>query len=87
MGNRELIALLNSSSWCLVMVVCLLLAVPWGCRRFVVVVFPDHSHLLFLSLAFPPPINWLISIIHSQRHWMIRSKGSFCDISKAFVSV
>ena len=21
---------------------------PWGCLRFVIVVFPDHTHLLFL---------------------------------------
>ena len=26
----------------------LFLAVPWGCLRFVIVVFPDHAHLLFL---------------------------------------
>ena len=48
MGKRELVALLNLSSWCLVMVEWLFLAVPWGCLRFVIVVFPDHSHLLFL---------------------------------------
>ena len=48
MGKRELVALLNLSSWCLVMVERLFLAVPWGCLRFVVVVFPDHTHLLFL---------------------------------------
>ena len=48
MGKRELVALLNLSSWCLVMVEWLFLAVPWGCLRFVVVVFPDHTHLLFL---------------------------------------
>ena len=28
----------------------LFLAVPWGCQRFVIVVFPDHTHLLFLEL-------------------------------------
>ena len=48
MGKRGLIALLNLSSWCLVMVVRLFLAVPWGCLQFVIVVFPDHTHLLFL---------------------------------------
>ena len=48
MGKRELIALLNLSSWCLVMVEWLFLAVPSGCLQFVVVVFPDHTHLLFL---------------------------------------
>ena len=44
---RELIALLNLSSWCLVVVERLFLAVPWGCLQFVIVVFPDHTHLLF----------------------------------------
>ena len=48
MGKKELIALLNLSSWCLVMVERLLLAVTHGCLRFVIVVFPDHTHLLFL---------------------------------------
>ena len=28
----------------------LFLAVAWGCLRFVIVVFPDHTHLLFLFL-------------------------------------
>ena len=49
MGKRELIALLNLSSWCLVMVELLFLAVPRGCLQFVIVVFPDHTHLLFLT--------------------------------------
>ena len=48
MGKRELIALFNLSSWCLVMVKRLFLAVPRGCLQFVIVVFPDHTHLLFL---------------------------------------
>ena len=39
MGKRELIALLNSSSWCLVMVERLFLAVPRGCLQFVIVYF------------------------------------------------
>ena len=50
MGKRELIALLNLSSWCLVMVERLFLAVPRGCLQFVIVVFPDHTHLLFFKL-------------------------------------
>ena len=48
MGKRELIALLNLSSWCLVMVERVFLAVPRGCLQFVIVVFPDHTHLLFI---------------------------------------
>ena len=39
MGKRALVALLNLSSWCLVMVEWLFLTVPWGCLRFVIVVF------------------------------------------------
>ena len=48
MGKRELIALLNMSSWWLVMVEWLFLAVPRDCLQIVIVVFPDHTHLLFL---------------------------------------
>ena len=53
MGKRELIALLNLSSWCLVMVERLFLAMPRGCLQFVIVVFPDHTHLLFFTLSRP----------------------------------
>ena len=45
MGKRELVALLNLSSWCLVM------ALPRGAMGLsviVILVFPDHTHLLFL---------------------------------------
>ena len=31
------------------MVEWLFLAVPWGCLPFVIVVFPDHTHFLFLT--------------------------------------
>ena len=51
MGKRELIALLNLSSWCLVMVERLFLTLPRGCLQFVIVVFPDHTHLLFFFSA------------------------------------
>ena len=51
MGKRELVALLNLSSLCLVMVERLFLAVPRGCLWFVIVVFPDHNHLLFLIIV------------------------------------
>ena len=49
MGKRELVALLSFSSWCLVMVEWLFFAVPRGCLKFVIVVFPDHTHLLILD--------------------------------------
>ena len=49
MGKRELVALLLLPSWCLVMVERLFLTVPRVCLQFVIVVFPDHSHLLFFK--------------------------------------
>ena len=48
MGKRALVALLNLSSWCLVVVGRLFLAVPRGYLQLVIVSFPDHTHLLFL---------------------------------------
>ena len=63
MRKRELVALLYLSSWCLVMVERLFLVVPWGCLRFVIVVFPDHTHLLFLmSLVFFFILHILVKI-------------------------
>ena len=41
--------LLSLSFWCLVIVVWLFLAMPLVHLRFLIVVFPDHTHLLFLS--------------------------------------
>ena len=62
MGKRELIALLNLSSWCLVMVERLFLAVPRGCLQFVIVVFPDHTHLPFLyGISGPLSSNFFIT--------------------------
>ena len=51
MGKRELVALPNLSSWCLLMVERLFLAVPWGCLRFVIVVFPDHTHYFWWCIS------------------------------------
>ena len=67
MGKRELVALLNLSSWCLLMVGRLFLAVPWGCLRFVIVVFPDHTHLQF--------------IIYISHHHLLSTK--YIDVKKS----
>ena len=61
MGKRELVALLNLSSWCLMMVERLFLALPRGCLRFVIVVFPDHTHLLFVVT-----FNYLENMYHNN---------------------
>ena len=47
MRKRELVALHSLSSWYLMIVVWLFLAVPWVCLQFVIVLFHDHTHLLF----------------------------------------
>ena len=44
-----MVALLCLSSWCLVIVVWLFLAVSSVCLQFVIVVFSDHAHLIFLD--------------------------------------
>ena len=46
-GKRELVALLSLFSWWLIMVVWLFLVVQWLCLQFVIVVFPDHTTLLY----------------------------------------
>ena len=56
-GKREMIVLLLLSYGCLVTVnvLWLFLTLPWVGLRCVIVVFPDHTHLLFLiyvSLTF-----------------------------------
>ena len=69
MGKRELVAMLNLSSWCLVVVERLFLAVPQGCLRFVIVVFPDHTHLLFLMHAQVVQIHhWTNKLLFYQTH-------------------
>ena len=57
-------ALLNLSSWCLVMVERLFLAVPRGCLQFVIVVFPDHTHLLFLVVLRVAVLHMFYCIVH-----------------------
>ena len=44
-----MVAFHSLSSWYLVIVVWLFLAVPWICLLFAIVVFPDHTDLLFLG--------------------------------------
>ena len=71
MGKRELVALLNLSAWCFVVVVWLFLAVPWVSLQFVIVVFPDHTHFLFW-------IQWLApreKVLKVMKNCMSSSQG------------
>ena len=76
MGKIELVALLNLSSWCLVMVERLFHAVPWGYLWFVVVVFPDHTHLLFLT-------SFILNDYHLQNDTIsMRLSSIYCNVSQ-----
>ena len=66
-GKRDLVALLSLSSWCLVIVERLFLAVPQGCLRFVIVVFPDHTHLLSMRHGLAP-CNTHNFVVCGQKH-------------------
>ena len=73
MGKRELVALLTLSSWCLVIVVWLFLAVPWSCLQFVIVVFPYHPLTIFVfnfmcGLCF---LNVLMSLPYGSMGWCV----------------
>ena len=79
MGKRELVALLNLSSWCLVMVERLFLAVPWGCLRFVIMVFPDHTYLLFFKFQL---ILCFVTVLSCRRVlcFVTSSYGVLCQM-------
>ena len=94
-GRRGLVALLGLSSWCLVMVERLFLAVPRGCLQFVIVVFPDHTHLLFSLLTYksidvdegkPFSSTWVFIrgihayAIRTKRYWLIKSSLLPCTM-------
>ena len=65
MGKRELVALLNLSSWCLVMVQWLFLAVRRSVLRVVIVVFPNHTYLLFLECLYNFQTSFRTRIVKS----------------------
>ena len=65
-----------------------LLAVPWDCLWFVIVLFPDHTHLLFF-IALPPLIltslnrrNTKICTVLEIRHFCFVSEKNKFDCIK-----
>ena len=79
MGKRELVALLNLSSWCLVMVERLFLDVPRGCLRFVIVVFPDHTHYLGYGFQIGAAYSSLenIKVLYATSLVLLGAKAKF----------
>ena len=61
MVKRELVALLCLPFWCLKIVVWLVLMMSRVCLQFVIVVFPDQTHILFFVLNFN-----VYNIVHVQ---------------------
>ena len=49
---------------------CLFLALPWGCLQFVIVVNPDHTHLLFWIT--------LVSRLKAVLYYMLNKKQTHC---------
>ena len=84
MGKRELVALLSFSSWCLVIDVWLFLAVPWVSLQFVIVVFPDHTRLLFMAVYQDAQFDLFLNQPH-QSHTDIRNK--MCIIVFPFFNI
>ena len=74
MGKRELVALLNLSSWCLVMVERLFLLVPGGCLQFVIVVFPDHTHLLNFIPSKMTKTKYSVPWIHATIKRLVKKR-------------
>ena len=68
----------------------LFLAVPWGCLRFVIVVFPDHTHLLFFKgipvrLFLKLLFTLIIPILtYSSESWISDFKIHLFDNSNQF---
>ena len=93
MGKRELVALLNLSSWCLVMVERLFLAVPRGCLQFVIVVFPDHTNLLFMKSMQLQMCRLLLTFANSlepdqaQHNFQSKSEKKMFDTQMVFLII
>ena len=78
MGKRELVALLSLSSWCLVMVVWLFLAVPWVRLRFVILVFPYHTHILDKNLGLKPHLIAVYAYLKGKQGASVPLSPNLC---------
>ena len=65
-GKRGLVALLCLSYWDLMIVSWLFLTMLWVYLQFLIVVFPERTHLLFLTTFWTPiiPYNIFYMAIH-----------------------
>ena len=85
MRTREPVDLLSLTSWCFVIVVWPFLAVTWVCLQFVIVVFPDHTHLLLVAYQLDYfyaawPVSWLNEI--KLQPFIPSVGGSMCRLKQ-----
>ena len=62
---------------------------PRVCLQFVIVVFPDHTHLLFLALTLEYNILLSCCQCHVQDDLDVRQKSRYCFVSasKKYISL
>ena len=76
MGKRELVALLCLSSSCLAIIVWLFLTMPLVCLQFVIVEFPDHTHLLFFMAGSEAGMAYN-EVAHQQARQKVRHQKTW----------
>ena len=70
------------------MVEWLFLVVPWGCLRFVIVVFPNHTHLLFKSKLYIKNRTLLVlNLYFMEYHNTFSENKTKSALSVCFVSL
>ena len=59
------------------MVEWLFLAVPWGCLRFVIMIFPDHTHLLFWIICMT--LSTKVKVTKMSYYALFKISADICD--------
>ena len=78
-GKRELVALLSLSSWCLVIVVWLFIAVPWVGLQCMIGVLPDHTRLRFIACLKVMSVYFIVYFSKIKLDVLLLSWTGSCD--------
>ena len=84
------VALLLLSSWCLVIVIvlCLFLAVTWVGLQCMIVVFPDHTHLIFSGAISNKQVSvWFCVCTGDNPVAKVRGLSSRTDTHTAYTGI
>ena len=85
-GRESWVQCFILSSWCLVIVVWLFLAMPRVCLQFVILVFPDHTHLLFFSIKWRPLLKHFNSYAPAKLNLKLPFASVACIYSLALLN-